>query len=133
MPKRTRQQNPDAHQGIVPSIPRSFGPTLNMSPFICGFQDNMTSWMNSLINQQDGRLQTVARVRCPAGTKTRTAIIMVPRKLRGVTNPPVTSPPFTSARPPVDSQQETGKDGRTKEKGGEGRGVCGSVDHLALP
>ena len=50
----------------------------------------------------------------------------------GVTNPPVTPPPLTSARPTVDSQQETGQDRRTKEKGGGGRGVCGSVDHGSL-
>ena len=50
----------------------------------------------------------------------------------GVTNPPVTPPPFPSARPTVDSQQETGQDRRTKEKGGGGRGVCGSVDHVVL-
>ena len=31
-----------------------------MSPFIRGFQDNMTSWMSSLINEQDGCLQMVA-------------------------------------------------------------------------
>ena len=46
--------------------------------------------------------------------------------------PPVTPPPLTSARPTVDSQQETGQDQRTKEKGGGGRGVCGSVDHIFL-
>ena len=61
-------------------------------------------------------------VRCPAGKKTRTAIIIIPRKLCGVTNPPVTPPPLTPARPPVDSQQETGQDGRTREKGGGGPG-----------
>ena len=32
-----------------------------MSPFIRGFQDNMTSWMSSLINQEDVCLQMVAR------------------------------------------------------------------------
>ena len=41
-------------------IPRSIvstATTLNTSPFICGFQDKVTSWMSSLINQQDGCLQ----------------------------------------------------------------------------
>ena len=32
-----------------------------MFPVICGVQDHMSSWMNSLIQQQDGRLQTVAQ------------------------------------------------------------------------
>ena len=32
-----------------------------MSPFIRGFQDNMTSWVSSLINQQDRCLRTVAQ------------------------------------------------------------------------
>ena len=44
-------------------IPRSLvtsGTSLNTSPFICGFQDNVTNWMSSLVKQQDGCLQTVA-------------------------------------------------------------------------
>ena len=32
-----------------------------MSPFIRGFQDNMTIWMSTLINQQDGCLRMVAQ------------------------------------------------------------------------
>ena len=32
-----------------------------MSPFICGFQDNVTSWMSSLIGQQDGCMHMVAQ------------------------------------------------------------------------
>ena len=32
-----------------------------MSPFICSFQDNMSNWMSSLIQQQDGCLQMVAQ------------------------------------------------------------------------
>ena len=32
-----------------------------MSPFIRGFQDNVSNWVSSLIHQQDGRLQTVAQ------------------------------------------------------------------------
>ena len=35
--------------------------TLNMSPFIRDFQDNVTNWMSSLINQQDGCLRMVAQ------------------------------------------------------------------------
>ena len=31
-----------------------------MSPFICGFQDNMSNWISCLIQQQDGCLQLVA-------------------------------------------------------------------------
>ena len=34
---------------------------MSTSPFIRVIQDNVTSWMSSLINQQDGCLQTVAR------------------------------------------------------------------------
>ena len=62
--QETETADSDAHQCIATSIPRSLvtpGPTMNMSPFIRGFQDNMTSWMNSLINQQDGCLQMIAR------------------------------------------------------------------------
>ena len=40
--------------------------------------------------------------------------------------------PLPRRVPPVDSQQETGQDRRTKEKGGGGRGVCWSVDHVVL-
>ena len=32
-----------------------------MSPFVRGFQDHMTSWMSSLINQQDGCIRLVAQ------------------------------------------------------------------------
>ena len=39
----------------------TLSPTISMSPFIRGFQDNVTSWMSSLINQQDGCLRTVAQ------------------------------------------------------------------------
>ena len=38
--------------------------------------------------------------------------------MRGVTNPPVNAPPFTSARPPDNSQQEMGEGSLTKEEGG---------------
>ena len=41
-------------------VPRSLSPTINMSPFIRGFQDNMTGWMSSPINQRDGCLRIVA-------------------------------------------------------------------------
>ena len=50
----------------------------------------------------------------------------------GVTNPPVTLQPLTSARPTDDSQQETGEAGRAKAKGCKGRGGCGSVDQVSL-
>ena len=63
-PKRPRQEDRHAQQAITPSIPRSLASpvqTLNMSPFIRGFQDNMTSWMSSLINQQDGCLRMVVQ------------------------------------------------------------------------
>ena len=52
-----------AQNEIAVSIPRTLaspGPTFNMLPFMRGFQDNMMSWMNRLINQQDGCLQIVA-------------------------------------------------------------------------
>ena len=64
VPKGPRQRNSDALQCITTSIPRSLmtpGPTMNMLPFICGFQDNVTSWMSNLTNEQGGCLQTVAR------------------------------------------------------------------------
>ena len=38
----------------------STGLPLNMSPYVHGFQDNTTSWMSSLINQQDGCIRMVA-------------------------------------------------------------------------
>ena len=57
-PKRPRQEDRLAQQ----AVPRSLSPTINiMSPFICGVQDSMTSWMSNLINQQDGCLRIVAR------------------------------------------------------------------------
>ena len=46
------------------SIPRSIVSNVNafdMSPFIRGFQDNMSNWMSSLVHQQDGCLQMVAQ------------------------------------------------------------------------
>ena len=54
----------DVLNKVSPSIPRMLvapGPTINMSPSIRGFQDHMTNWMSSLINQQDGCLQMGAR------------------------------------------------------------------------
>ena len=39
------------------SMPRSVSPTISTSPFIRGF--HVTSWMSSLINQQDGCLRIV--------------------------------------------------------------------------
>ena len=65
-------------------------------------------------------------------TRNKTIIAIVPRQCAGSQTPRSPPPPFTSARPTVDSQQETGQDRRTKEKGGGGRGVCGSVDHVVL-
>ena len=56
-PERPRQEDRVAQC----SVPKSLSPTLNMSPFIRGFQENMTSWMSSLINQQDGCLRMVAQ------------------------------------------------------------------------
>ena len=35
-------------------------PNITVSPFINGFQDLMTSWMSSLISQQDGCMRLVA-------------------------------------------------------------------------
>ena len=61
--KPARQHDADARQSITPSILKSIiasGTPLNMSHFIHGFQDNTTSWMNSLINQQDGCMHMVA-------------------------------------------------------------------------
>ena len=55
-------QDQDAETQLAQcSVPRSLSPTLNMSPFIRSFQDNVTSWMSNLINQQDGPLQMVAQ------------------------------------------------------------------------
>ena len=56
-PKRPRQEDRLAQR----EVPLSLGPTINMSPFIRGFQDNMTSQMSSLINQKDGCLRIVAQ------------------------------------------------------------------------
>ena len=56
-PKRPRQEDRLARS----ELPRSLSPRISMSPFIRGFQDNMTSWMSSLINQQDGCLRLVAQ------------------------------------------------------------------------
>ena len=53
-PKRERQQDPETHKSITTTIPKSLvtsGTPFNMSPFIRGFQDNMTSWMSNLMNQ----------------------------------------------------------------------------------
>ena len=49
-PKRPRQEDRLAQH----AVPRSLSPTISMSTFIRGFQDNMTSWMSNLINKQGG-------------------------------------------------------------------------------
>ena len=49
-PKRPRQDDRVAQRQVPPSL----------SP-IRGFQDNMTSWVSNLINQQDGCLRMVAQ------------------------------------------------------------------------
>ena len=63
-PKRPRQDDRHAQQAITFSIPTSLASpvtTLNMSTFIRGFGDSVTSWMSNLINQQDGCLRMVAQ------------------------------------------------------------------------
>ena len=51
--KRPRRAQ-DAIAVFIPRTLASPSPTFSMSPFIRGFQENMTSWMSRLINQQDG-------------------------------------------------------------------------------
>ena len=63
--KRLRQEEGLAPQARTPSIPRSIvstATTIDMSPFIRGFQDTMLNWVSSLTQQQDGCLQMVARL-----------------------------------------------------------------------
>ena len=59
--KTTNSRNSTEYHHLDTEIVGTFGAPLNMSPFIRGFQDNVTSWMSSLVNQQDGCLQMVAR------------------------------------------------------------------------
>ena len=54
-PKRPRQKT-----DLLNEVPRTMSPAISMSPFIRGFQDNTTSWMSNLINQQDGCFRNVA-------------------------------------------------------------------------
>ena len=63
-PKRPRQEDRQVQHMITLSLPkRLVSPvqTLNKSPFIRGFQDNVTRWMSNLINQQDRCLRMVAQ------------------------------------------------------------------------
>ena len=55
-PKGPRQEDRLAQS----EAPRTLSPTISTLPFIRGFQDNMTSWMSSLISEQDGCLRIVA-------------------------------------------------------------------------
>ena len=62
--KRPRQEDRLAQQTRTPSIPRSIVSTataFDMSPVINSFQDNMSNLVSSLIHQQDGCLEMVAR------------------------------------------------------------------------
>ena len=62
--KRARQEDRLIQHSRTSSIPSSIVSNVhafNMSPFIRGFQDNMSNWMNSLIQHQDGCLQMVAQ------------------------------------------------------------------------
>ena len=54
-----------AQQTRTSLIPRSIvsnATAFDMSPFVRGFQDNMSNWVSNLIYQQDGCLQMVARL-----------------------------------------------------------------------
>ena len=62
--KRPRQEDRLIQHSRSSSIPSSIVSnvsTFDMSPFICGFQDKMSNWVNSLIQHQDGCLQMVAQ------------------------------------------------------------------------
>ena len=64
--QRARQQNSDAYQSITPSMPKPLailtaGAPFNVSPFIRGFQDNMTTWMSSLIKHWNGCKRVIAQ------------------------------------------------------------------------
>ena len=64
VPKRARQEDRLIQHSRSSSIPRSIVSNVNafdMSPFIRGFQDNMSNWMSSLIQHQDGCLRMVAQ------------------------------------------------------------------------
>ena len=62
--KRPRQENRLVQHPRSSSIPRSIVSNVqgfDMFLVIRGFQDNMSNWMSSLIQQQDGCLQMVAQ------------------------------------------------------------------------
>ena len=62
--KRARQEDRLIQHSRSSSIPSSIVSNVrafDMSPFIRGFQDNMSNWMSSLIHHQDGCLQMVAQ------------------------------------------------------------------------
>ena len=62
--KRPRQEDRLVQHSSSTSIPRSLASNVqpfDMFPVIRGFQDNMSNWVSSLIQQQDGCLQMVAQ------------------------------------------------------------------------
>ena len=62
--KRQRQEDRLIQHSSSSSIPRSIVSNVqgfDMFPVIGGFQDNVSNWVSSLIQQQDGCLQMVAQ------------------------------------------------------------------------
>ena len=62
--KRPRQEDRLTQLSSSTSTPRSTVSNMrafDISPFVRGFQDNMSNWVSSLIQHQDGCLQTVAQ------------------------------------------------------------------------
>ena len=62
--KRPRHEDRLAHSACPTSIPMSVTPRfqgMGLVPAIRGVHEHMSTWMNSLINAQDGCLQMVAQ------------------------------------------------------------------------